>query len=113
MAIACCTNEWRGQKLDDHDISTLQGKLLTLDKEKNYHIRGYLSLSSFPHFIFLPQNLSPPLGNYKRGGRDMHLRRMKKKATDTHLAKTTHTHTHTPHTPPRRDLGSVLSLESL
>jgi hypothetical protein len=35
MATACCTSEWRGQKLNAHNTSALQGKLLTLDKEED------------------------------------------------------------------------------
>jgi hypothetical protein len=58
MTTTRCTSEWRGQKLNAHDASALQGKLLTPDKEEDCHDRGYLfcfSLSSFPHFTFLPQ----------------------------------------------------------
>jgi hypothetical protein len=58
IATAYCTSGWRGQKLNAHNVSALQGKLLTLDKEEDGHTRGHLfcfSLSSFPHFTFLPQ----------------------------------------------------------
>jgi hypothetical protein len=49
---------WKGQKLNAHYISVLQGKLFTPDKEEDGHTQGHLfcfSLSSFFHFTFLPQ----------------------------------------------------------
>jgi hypothetical protein len=58
MATTCCTNGWRGQKINAHCISVLQEKLLPQDKEEDGHTRGHLfcfSLSFFPHFTFLPQ----------------------------------------------------------
>jgi hypothetical protein len=58
MAIACCTSGWRGQKINAHYISALQGKLLTAVKEEDGRTQGhlfYFSLSPFPYFIFLPK----------------------------------------------------------
>jgi hypothetical protein len=58
MATAHRTSGQRGQKLNAHCISALQRKLLTPDKEKDGHVQCHLfcfSLSSFPHFAFLPQ----------------------------------------------------------
>jgi hypothetical protein len=49
--------QMESQKLNAHNVSTLQGKLLTPDKEEDGHTQGHLfcfSLSSFPHFTFLP-----------------------------------------------------------
>jgi hypothetical protein len=73
MATTCCTSEWRGQKINAYCISELQGKLLPSDKEEDDRTRGHLfvflfhlsPISSFFHEC----NLSPPLRNYKRGGR--------------------------------------------
>jgi hypothetical protein len=58
MATARRTSGRRGQKLNTRCISALQGKLLTPNKEEDDHVQGhlfYFSLSSFPHFAFLPQ----------------------------------------------------------
>jgi hypothetical protein len=64
--------------------------------------RATFFLFHLPHFTFFHDcNLSPPLGNYKRGGRDLHGGSM-----ESHLTKSTHT-IH------QRDLGSVPSLKSL
>jgi hypothetical protein len=57
MAIARHTSGRRGQKLNAHCVSVLQGKLLTLNKEEDCHVQGHPFLFSFmfPHFAFLPQ----------------------------------------------------------
>jgi hypothetical protein len=53
MATACCTSRWRGQKINACCISTLQGKLLPLDKEEDGHTRGHLFyFFSFIFFLF-------------------------------------------------------------
>jgi hypothetical protein len=73
MATARCTSGWRDQKLDAGHVSVLQDKLLTPDKEKDGYTRGHLFVFLFRLFPILPFyhkcNPSPPLGNYKRGGR--------------------------------------------
>jgi hypothetical protein len=35
MATTCCTSGWKGQKLNAHYVSTLQGKLLMPNKEED------------------------------------------------------------------------------
>jgi hypothetical protein len=58
MAIARHTSERRGQKLNAHCVSVLQGKLLTLNKEEDGYVQGHPFLFfsfMFPHFAFLPQ----------------------------------------------------------
>jgi hypothetical protein len=64
MATACCTSGWRGQKLNAHNVSALQGKLLTPDKEKDGHTQDHLfcySLLSFSHFTFFTTNVTRAL----------------------------------------------------
>jgi hypothetical protein len=61
MATTRCTSGLRGQKLNAHDVSALQGKLLTPDKQENGHTQGHLfcfSLSYFPHFTFFTINVA-------------------------------------------------------
>jgi hypothetical protein len=69
MTTARCTSGWRGQKLNPHCVSALQGKLLTPDKEeKRPHPRPpfCFSLSSFFISPFYHKcNPSPPLGTIK------------------------------------------------
>jgi hypothetical protein len=51
MAIVHFTSEQRGQRLNAHYVSALQGKLLTSNKKEDGHTRGHLfcfSLLSFP-----------------------------------------------------------------
>jgi hypothetical protein len=73
MATMHRTSGWRGQKLNAHDASALQEKLLTPNKEEDGHTRGHLFIFLFPLFPISPFyakcNPSPLLGNYKRGGR--------------------------------------------
>jgi hypothetical protein len=74
MATACCTSEWRGQKINARCISALQGKLLTPDKEEDGRTQGYLFFIFLFHLFpispfYHKYNLSPTLGNYKREGR--------------------------------------------
>jgi hypothetical protein len=64
MATTCCTNGWRGQKINARYISTLQGNLLTPNKEEDGHTRGHFfcfSLSSFPYFTFFTTNITRAL----------------------------------------------------
>jgi hypothetical protein len=73
VTTTCCTSRWRGQKINAHYISALQGKLFTPDKEEDGHTRGHLfcfSLSSFPVSSFYHEcKSSPTLENYKREGK--------------------------------------------
>jgi hypothetical protein len=52
MATARCTSGRKGRKLDAHCISTLQGKLLTPDKEEDGRTRGHLFVFLFRLFHF-------------------------------------------------------------
>jgi hypothetical protein len=58
MATTCYTSEWRGQKLNAHEASAPQGKLLPPDKEEDGHAQGHLFLLFsfiFFYFTFLPR----------------------------------------------------------
>jgi hypothetical protein len=70
MATTYCTSGWRGQKINAHYISVLQGKLLTTDKEKDGRTRGHLFFVFLFHLFPISPfyhkcNPSPTLGNYK------------------------------------------------
>ena len=52
MAATSCTSGRRGQKLDAHCVSALQGKLLTPNKEEDGHTRGHLFVFLFYLFPF-------------------------------------------------------------
>jgi hypothetical protein len=105
MATAHCTNGWKGQKLNAHNISAPQGKLLTPDKEKDGRTRGHLFFSLlFPFHLFTTTvTRALPLGTIK--GEAETGRR-----GDTSLSPHTYSTKHTLH---QRDLRSISSLESL
>jgi hypothetical protein len=54
MATMRCTSGWRGQKLDAHCVSALQGKLLMPDTEEDGHTRGHLFVFLFHLFPLSP-----------------------------------------------------------
>jgi hypothetical protein len=73
MATTCYTSRWRGQKINVHCISALQGNC-------SHRIRRKTAAPETTFFVFLFHlfpilsffhecNPSPLLGNYKRGGR--------------------------------------------
>jgi hypothetical protein len=64
VATARCTSVQRGQKLDAHCISVLQGRLLTPDKEEDGHTRGPLFVFLF-HFFTTNITRAFPLGTIK------------------------------------------------
>ena len=69
MATTRCTSGRRGQKLDAHCVSALQGKLLMPDKEEDGHTRGHLFVFLFylfPFHLFTTnETRALPLGTIK------------------------------------------------
>jgi hypothetical protein len=72
MATTHFTSGRRGEKLNAHYISALQGKLLMPDKEEDSHTRGHLFCFSLLSFLLSPFYLSTtnvtralPLGTIK------------------------------------------------